>query len=123
MSLYDRISVYLDKKGIDYTNDEIGIDGKVVLVDYADGKGAQIVKWEFEAPLPTKEELSAIPVAELDDKKEERENRAKQLQIPMYTQSQVQKLDDGKKMKKGSLWFNRGLKKLQFYDGKDIVTL
>ena len=121
MSLFDRIIIYLDSKGIDYTEDDVGIDGKVVLVDNADGKGPQIVKWEFEAPIPSSQELAAISIAEIENKKDERENRAKQLSLPIFNQLQIQRFT--KRLEKGVIWYNKDLKKLQLFDGKDIITL
>jgi len=43
------------------TDSDFSVDGPITLIDYADGKGVQIYKWEHTTlPKPTQEQLDGV---------------------------------------------------------------
>jgi hypothetical protein len=79
-----------------------------------------IVYWNYPFPKPTRQMLDAVDTGT---------EKAKSRQLQQLRKSGLMILNTNQsnqlkpKMKQGMIWFNKTVDKVQYYDGKDVMTL
>ena len=105
MDLPARIEIYIEENKEEYDSDKYELRDK--------GLGVYVGKWTFQSPKPSMEQLAAIDVSAIEDKKKVKKNRSKLFSVAVMEQKEI----DGLDVEDGTIIYNSNQSSLQiFYD-------